>query len=105
MRSRLLAVALSASIVAAPVLSGTALAQSLPPKPQPTTAQMVTGAIGAYLPVTLWTITGAVIGAVAWPGLAAGTLSITPVTSSAALMNSGAIVGAVAGGVGYLATR
>lgn len=108
MRARTLAtVALSMTLAAAPVFAGSAFAQAQPPikgqvQPQPAS---ISGAIATVLPVSLWTITGAVIGAVAWPGLAAGALTITPITSTAALWNTGAAVGAVAGGVGYLATR
>jgi len=108
MKARTLATAAVAlALVAAPALSRPAHAQAqptikgqvMPPPPS------VTGAIATYLPVSLWTITGAVIGAVAWPGLAAGTLTITPITTSGALWNAGAAVGAVVGGAGFLATR
>lgn len=95
MKSRTFAIAAVASLVLA----------ASPAVSRPAQAQTVTNTIATYLPVTLWTITGAVLGAVAWPGLAAGTLAITPVTTSAALMNPGAAVGAVVGGAGYLATR
>ncbi|KAA0595188.1 hypothetical protein J2848_003618 [Azospirillum lipoferum] len=110
MRARTLAtVAMSLTLATAPVFSGTAFAQTQtqPPIKGQVQAQpaSVSGTIAALLPVSLWTITGAVIGAVAWPGLAAGTLTITPITSTAALWNTGAAVGAVAGGAGYLATR
>jgi len=108
MRSISFAVAAVAALALVAATSQPALAQVQAPiqgqvqKAQPPS---VTGAIATYLPVTLWTITGAVLGAVAWPGLAAGTLSITPITATAALMNPGAAVGAVIGGVGFAATR
>lgn len=109
MKARTLAIAATASLalIAGPALSRTAHAQAAPPlKGQvQAPAPSVTGAIATYLPVSLWTITGAVIGAVAWPGLAAGSLTITPITTSGALWNAGAAVGAVVGGAGYLATR
>ena len=95
MKSRTFAIAAVAALVLA----------ASPAFSRPAQAQTVTNAIATYLPVTLWTITGAVIGAVAWPGLAAGTIAITPITSTAALMNPGAVVGAVVGGAGYLGTR
>lgn len=109
MSPRTLAIAAaSLALAAAPVISGPAYATEAEPPikgqvqaPPPS----ITGTIATYLPVSLWTITGAVIGAVAWPGLAAGTLTITPITSSGALWNTGAAVGAVVGGAGYLATR
>ncbi len=111
--STLATIAMSLTLAAAPVFAGSALAQTqtqIQPQP-PIKGQVqaqpasVSGTIAALLPVSLWTITGAVIGAVAWPGLAAGTLAITPITSTGALWNTGAAVGAVAGGAGYLATR
>lgn len=108
MRVRTLATAaLSLTLVSAPIFAESAFAQTQPPIKGQVQAQpaSVSGTIAALLPVSLWTITGAVIGAVAWPGLAAGTLTITPITSTAALWNTGAAVGAVAGGAGYLATR
>lgn len=104
MKARTLAIAATASLA---LSAAPALAQSAPPikgqvqAPPPS----ITGTIATYLPVSLWTITGAVIGAVAWPGLAAGTLSITPITTTGALWNTGAAVGAVVGGAGYLYTR
>ena len=86
--STLATIAMSLTLAAAPVFAGSALAQTptqIQPQP-PIKGQVqaqpasVSGTIAALLPVSLWTITGAVIGAVAWPGLAAGTLAITPIT-------------------------
>ncbi|WP_448188995.1 hypothetical protein [Azospirillum sp. sgz301742] len=93
---------MSARTVTIAAVAAVFLAASGPAQAQ---TQTVTNTIATYLPVTLWTITGAVIGAVAWPGLAAGTIAITPIASTAALWNPGAAVGAVVGGTGYLATR
>lgn len=106
-RTLSIAAAVTLTLASAPPFAGMAHAQTKPmvkgqvQAPPPS----VTGTIATYLPVSLWTITGAVIGAVAWPGLAAGTLSITPITTTSALWNTGAAVGAVVGGAGYLATR
>lgn len=112
MKARTLAIAAVAlALAAAPALSRPAHAQSQAQAQPLIKGQVVapppsiTGAIATYLPVSLWTITGAVIGAVAWPGLAAGTLTITPITTTGALWNAGAAVGAVVGGAGFMATR
>ncbi|WP_431855574.1 hypothetical protein [Azospirillum sp.] len=108
MKARTLAIAAAASLA---LSAAPALAQSAPQSAPAIKGQVqapppsITGTIATYLPVSLWTITGAVIGAVAWPGLAAGTLSITPITTTGALWNTGAAVGAVVGGAGYLYTR
>lgn len=104
MRSRTFATVALASLVLVASLGFNRSAQAQTNRPVQQT-QTVTNVIATYLPVTLWTITGAVLGAVAWPGIAAGTLAITPVTTTAAFVNPGAVVGAVIGGSGYLATR
>ena len=68
------------------------------------------------IPVVLWAVTGAVIGAVAWPYVAGGAAATAAapgaaaattggLTSIGSFLNTGAAAGAVLGGVGYLMTR
>ncbi len=64
--------------------------------------------IGTAVPVALWAVTGAVIGAVVWPMIVGGgaAAAMTPgVMSAGAFLNPGAAVGVVIGGAGYLMTR
>ena len=84
----------SALLVAAPNMATPAAAQSSP-------------VIGKALPVVLWAVTGAVIGAVVWPMVVGGTAAAAApgVMSAGALLNTGAAIGTVVGGAGYLATR
>jgi hypothetical protein len=94
MKSRMLAIALVASVVTATA-------------PQ-AEAQTVGSAVGTALPVVLWAVTGAVIGAVAWPMVVGGSTAaaMAPgVMSASSLMNTGAAIGTVVGGAGYLMTR
>jgi len=88
----------SAVMIGAPTLAPSALAQTR--STAPTVSTMV--------PVILWAATGAVIGAVAWPmvvgGVAAPAAS-AGIMSLGAFLNTGAAVGAVVGGAGYLLTR
>jgi mannose/fructose/N-acetylgalactosamine-specific phosphotransferase system component IIC len=88
------AAALSAALVGAPALSAPAAAQ---------TSQTVAKA----LPVVLWAVTGAVIGAVAWPMIVGGGAAAAApgVMSAGAFLNPGAAMGTVIGGAGYLMTR
>ena len=97
MRSRALAVMLLASVtmVGAPISARPAAAQ---------TAQTMASA----LPVVLWAVTGAVLGAVAWPmivGGGAAAAAAPGVMTVSSLANTGAAVGTVLGGAGYLMTR
>lgn len=96
MRTRTLAVALAASVAftAAPVLAPPAQAQNT-----------MSNAVATGLPIALWAITGAVLGAVAWPVITGGTAAAAPINSVGAFMNTGAAVGTVVGGVGYYLTR
>jgi hypothetical protein len=84
----------SALLVAAPNMARPAAAQTAP-------------VIGKAVPVILWAVTGAVIGAVVWPMVIGGAaVAAAPgVTSAGALLNTGAAIGTVLGGAGYLATR
>lgn len=88
------------------LLAMPALAQSVRPAPTRSLYSTTT----TVLPVVLWTVTGAVIGAVAWQSLAVN-MAVTAVGTPAGVMtlgafaNSGAAIGAVVGGVGYLWTR
>jgi hypothetical protein len=64
--------------------------------------------VGTVLPVVLWAATGTVIGAVAWPmivGGGAAAAAAPGVMTAGSLLNTGAAVGTVLGGVGYLLTR
>lgn len=84
----------SAGLLAAPNLSSPAAAQG--------------ATIAAATPVVLWAVTGAVIGAVAWPMIVGGGAAAAAgpgITSAGAFLNTGAAVGTVLGGVGYLMTR
>jgi hypothetical protein len=97
MRLRALAVVLAttATLTAAPTLCSPAAAQTSP-------------AIGTAVPIVLWAVTGAVLGAVAWPMIVGGgaVAAAGPgITSAGALLNTGAAVGTVLGGAGYLLTR
>jgi len=97
MRSRAFAAVLVASVamVGAPGLSSPAAAQTSP-------------TIGAAVPVVLWAVTGAVLGAVAWPMIVGGgaAAAVGPgVMSAGAFLNPGAAVGTVLGGAGYMLTR
>jgi uncharacterized membrane protein len=102
MKSRTLAIALvAASVSLAPIASTPATAQ---PQQQQRPSSM-SSAVATGLPIALWAITGGVLGAVVWPMVSSGTLVFTPIDSVGALMNSGAAVGTVIGGVGYYMTR
>jgi hypothetical protein len=97
MRSRASAVILVASIalIGTPAFSPPAAAQTSP-------------AIGKAVPVVLWAVTGAVLGAVAWPMIVGGSAAAAAapgVMSAGSLLNTGAAVGTVLGGAGYLMTR
>jgi hypothetical protein len=97
MRSRAFAAVLiaSAALIGTPSLSSPAAAQTSP-------------TIGKAVPVVLWAVTGAVIGAVAWPMIVGGSAAAAAapgVMSAGSLLNTGAAVGAVVGGAGYLLTR
>jgi hypothetical protein len=61
--------------------------------------------IGIGLPVAFWVITGGVLGAVAWPMVSTGQLVAAPIASVGALINSGASVGTVIGGIGNYMTH
>jgi len=94
MKSRMLAVALAASVVVASA-----------PRAE---AQTVGSTVGTALPVVLWAVTGAVLGAVAWPMVVGGSTAaaMAPgVMSASAFLNTGAAIGTVVGGAGYLMTR
>lgn len=96
MRTRTLAIALAASVAlaATPVMAPPAHAQNT-----------MSNAVATGLPIALWAITGAVLGAVAWPIITGGTAAAAPINSVGAFMNTGAAVGTVVGGVGYYMTR
>jgi hypothetical protein len=85
----------SATLVGAPAMS------------TPAEAQTAGDALAAAVPVALWAVTGAVIGAVAWPMMVGGgamAAAATPgVMSAASFLNAGAAIGTVVGGVGYWA--
>jgi mannose/fructose/N-acetylgalactosamine-specific phosphotransferase system component IIC len=86
---------LAAALVAAPAAVTPAAAQTSP-------------VIGTAVPVVLWAVTGAVLGAVAWPmivGGGAAAAAAPGVMSAGAFLNPGAAAGTVLGGVGYLMTR
>ncbi|HEY6458330.1 MAG TPA: hypothetical protein VIY90_23880 [Steroidobacteraceae bacterium] len=89
------AAVVSAALIGTPALSTQSAAQTSP-------------TIGTVTPVVLWAITGAVIGAVAWPmivGGGAAAVATPGVMSASAFLNPGAVVGTVVGGAGYLMTR
>lgn len=95
MRGLAMVALVSTALVGTPAVSTPASAQ---------TAQ----ALATTLPVVLWAVTGAVIGAVAWPMVAGGTAAAAAapgVISAASFLNPGAAVGTVVGGAGYLMTR
>jgi hypothetical protein len=85
----------SVALIGAPSLSSPAAAQTSP-------------TIGKAVPVVLWAVTGAVLGAVAWPMIVGGSAAAAAapgVMSAGSLLNTGAAVGTVLGGAGYLMTR
>ena len=94
LRGIVAACVVSAALIGAPALSTPAAAQTSP-------------MIGTALPVVLWAVTGAVLGAVAWPMIAGGAAAgaAPGVMSAGAFLNPGAAVGTVLGGAGYLMTR
>ncbi len=92
-RTLALAAAVSLAVAGSPVLS------------QPAQAQSVSSAVATVTPIALWAITGAVLGAVAWPVITGGTAAAAPITSAGAFLNTGAAVGTVIGGIGYMMTR
>lgn len=94
MRSRALAIALAASVATA----------TLPVHSSPAQADMGEN-VGYYLPIFLWAATGTVLGAVLWPVIVGGGAAATPLTSIGTLINPGAAIGTVIGGVGYMMTR
>lgn len=96
MRTRTIAIAFAASIAmtSAPVMVQPAYAQNT-----------MSNAVATGLPIALWAITGAVLGAVAWPVITGGTAAAAPINNVGAFMNAGAAVGTVVGGVGYYLTR
>jgi len=74
----------------------------------PAAAQTPSSTLATAVPVILWAATGAVIGAVAWPMIVGGgaAAAATPgIMSAGSLLNTGAAVGTVLGGAGYLMTR
>lgn len=95
MRGLVATALVSATLVGAPALSSPAAAQA-------------SRTVASAVPVVLWAVTGAVIGAVAWPMIVGGgaAAAATPgVMSASAFLNPGAAVGTVVGGAGYLMTR
>ena len=97
MRSRAIAITLVASVA---LTAGSGVAS-------PASAQTAS-TVATVLPVVLWAATGTVIGAVAWPLIVGGgaAAAATPgVMTAGSLLNTGAAVGTVVGGVGYLLTR
>ena len=93
MTRRLAVAAVSLALIAGPV------------GVRPAQAQDLSSAIATGLPIALWAITGAVLGAVAWPVIIGGTAAAAPITSVGAFMNTGALVGTVVGGLGYMISR
>jgi len=98
MKSRTLAACLVASValIGAPGLTS------------PAAAQTASSTLATAVPVVLWAATGAVIGALAWPMIVGGgaAAAATPgLMSASSFLNTGAAVGAVLGGAGYLMTR
>ena len=94
MTSRMLAVAMVAT-----ALTATA------PRAE---AQTASSSLATAVPVVLWAATGAVIGAVAWPMIVGGgaAAAMAPgVMSAGSFLNTGAAIGTVVGGAGYLMTR
>jgi hypothetical protein len=95
--SVLAAATLSAALVLTPAVAKPAAAQQLFPD-----------SVATAVPFVLWAITGAIIGAVAWPvvagGAAAGAAPAGLVTVDA-LLNTGTLAGAVLGGAGFMMTR
>lgn len=96
MKTRKLAIAMAAaaSLTAAPMAASPAAAQS-----------SVGDQVATVLPIALWAITGTVLGAVVYPMVSSGTIMTAPVNNVGALMNPGAVIGTVVGGVGYWWTR
>ena len=94
LRSAAIAAVVSVGLIGSPALTMPVAAQTSP-------------VIGTALPVVLWAVTGAVLGAVAWPMVAGGAVAgaAPGVMSAGAFLNPGAAVGTVVGGVGYLMTR
>ena len=97
MKCRTLAIAMmaAAAVTAAPIAATPAMAQQ----------NTISNAVATGLPITLWAITGGVLGAVVWPMVSTGAFVAAPINSVGALMNPGAAVGTVIGGVGYYMTR
>lgn len=91
----LTAVALAAGIALSPLATAPAHAQQT----------SLSSAVATGLPIALWAITGGVLGAVVWPMVSTGSIVAAPINSVGALMNPGAAVGTVIGGVGYYMTR
>jgi len=97
MRSRTLAAVLVVStvFVGAPGVTSPAAAQT-------------GAAVATALPVVLWAVTGAVLGAVAWPMIVGGSAAAAAapgVVSASSFLNTGAAVGTLLGGTGYMMTR
>src|SRR5271157_3033281 len=95
----------SRSLAAALVVSVALL--GAPGFTSPAAAQTASSTLATALPVVLWAATGAVIGAVAWPMIVGGGAAAAApgVMSASSFLNTGAAVGAVLGGAGYLMTR
>ena len=72
---------------------------------EPVTLNLYFSKDATGLPIALWAITGGVLGAVVWPMVSTGAFVAAPINSVGALMNPGAAVGTVVGGVGYYMTR
>ena len=94
-RNFVVAMATAVTLTCAPMVASPAAAQQTP----------VSDAVASALPIALWAITGTVLGAVAYPMISSGTLMMAPINSVGALMNPGAAIGTVVGGVGYWMTR
>ena len=97
MKCSTLAIAMmaAAAVTVAPIAATPAMAQQ----------NTISNAVATGLPITLWAITGGVLGAVVWPMVSTGAFVAAPINSVGALMNPGAAVGTVIGGVGYYMTR
>ena len=97
MKCRTLAIAMmaAAAVTVAPIAATPAMAQQ----------NTISNAVATGLPITWWAITGGVLGAVVWPMVSTGAFVAAPINSVGALMNPGAAVGTVIGGVGYYMTR
>ena len=91
----LLAGAVALGLAASPLAATPAQAQQM----------TLSSAVTTATPIALWAITGGVLGAVVWPMISTGSFVATPISSVGALMNPGAAVGTVIGGVGYYMTR